>query len=94
MSHFDVTRVLAFETLSSTEANIPHIDANFVPNVFNDVTEFIEHKLAIMALYKSELQDEPHPRSIEGIRALSRYRGITVGVPYAEAFMLCRELLI
>ena len=94
MSYFNVTRVLAFETLSSTEANAPHIDVNFVPNVFNDVTEFIEHKLRIMALYKSELQEEPHPRSLEGIRALARYRGISVGVPYAESFMLCRELLI
>ncbi len=93
MSYFNVTRVLAFETLSSTEANAPHMDANFVPNIFNDVTEFIDHKLKIMALYKSELLEEPHPRSLEGIRTLSRYRGITVGVPYAEAFMLCRELI-
>ena len=92
MQDFNVTKILAFETLSSTEANAPHVDANFIPNIFNDVTNFIEEKLEIMALYKSELSKWPKPRSIEAVRALSQYRGITIGVPHAEAFMLCREI--
>ena len=32
----------------------------------------------------------PHPRSGEGIRALAKFRGGTIGVSYAEAFMCIR----
>jgi LmbE family N-acetylglucosaminyl deacetylase len=62
-----------------------------VPNVLTDVTEFLEKKLEIMALYKSELQQFPLPRSLDSMRALARFRGATIGVEFAEAFMLVRE---
>jgi LmbE family N-acetylglucosaminyl deacetylase len=87
-----VTRLLSFETLSSTEAAPANPSRAFLPNVFSDVTAFIERKLEIMALYETELQPFPLPRSLESIRALARYRGATVGLEYAEAFMLIREL--
>ena len=45
-----------------------------------------------MAMYESELQPFPMPRALESVRALARCRGATVGVAYAEAFMLIREL--
>ncbi len=93
MQDFNVRKILAFETLSSTEANTPYLDTTFTPNIFNDITQFIEQKLQIMKLYKSELQEGSQPRSIDAIRALSHYRGVTIGVPYAEAFILCRELI-
>lgn len=87
-----VKRLLSFETLSSTEAAPANSSRAFVPNVFSDVTAFIDRKLEIMSLYETELQPFPLPRSLESIRALARYRGATVGVEYAEAFMLIREL--
>jgi LmbE family N-acetylglucosaminyl deacetylase len=87
-----VTRLLSFETLSSTEAAPANPARAFVPNVFSDVTPFIERKLEIMSLYETELQPFPLPRSLESIRALARFRGATVGLEYAEAFMLIREL--
>jgi len=87
-----VTRLLSFETLSSTEAAPANPWRAFVPNVFSDVTAFIDRKLEIMSLYETELQPSPLPRSLESIRALARFRGATVGVEYAEAFMLIREL--
>jgi len=45
-----------------------------------------------MKIYESELQAPPLPRSIEAIQALARFRGASVGIKYAEAFMLLREL--
>lgn len=88
-----VRRILSFETLSSTEAAPALADRAFVPNVFVDITRYIEEKLSIMALYETEAQPYPQPRSPETIRALARFRGGSIGVEYAEAFMLLREVL-
>jgi LmbE family N-acetylglucosaminyl deacetylase len=87
-----VRRILAFETLSSTDAAPPIPGRAFVPSVFHDIGEWLERKIELMALYASETQDEPLPRSPSTIRALARLRGATVGVEYAEAFWLVREL--
>lgn len=87
-----VKRVLSYEILSSTDAMPAHPALAFVPNVFNEVTEFLEKKIEIMSLYRSELQPFPLPRSSESIRALARYRGATIGAEFAEAFMLVREV--
>ena len=92
MCSFGVRRVLAYETLSSTDAAAPG-DRPFVPTVFSDIGDFLEQKLAIMARYGSEAQDHPLPRTESAIRALARFRGATVGVEYAEAFELVRELV-
>ena len=93
MARYGVRRVLSYETLSSTEAAPPHPNAVFIPNVFSDVTPHIERKLEIMALYETEIQPDPMPRSPSAIRALARYRGATIGTEYAEAFMLVRETI-
>ena len=88
----DVRRVLAYETLSSTDAAAPG-DRFFVPTVFADVGEHLERKLRIMTLYASEKQEHPLPRAESAIRALARFRGASVGIEYAEAFQLVRELV-
>ncbi len=91
MARLGVRRVLCYETLSSTEAAPPQPSRAFLPNVINDITAYIERKLEIMGLYESEVQPDPLPRGSSAIRALARYRGATIGVDYAEAFMLVRE---
>ncbi|HKG45145.1 MAG TPA: PIG-L deacetylase family protein [Pyrinomonadaceae bacterium] len=87
-----VKRVLSYEVFSSTDAAPVNPARAFLPNVFIDVSEFIETKLEIMALYESELQASPLPRALDSLRALARVRGATIGVEYAEAFMLVREV--
>jgi len=87
-----IKRVLACEVLSETDAAPPLTNNVFIPNVFVDVSSTIERKLEIFSLYESELHSEPLPRSLSAIRALARYRGATIGVEYAEAFMLVREV--
>jgi N-acetylglucosamine malate deacetylase 1 len=93
MGSLGVRRILAFETLSSTEAAPPVAGRAFVPTVFSDISAELERKLKIMAFYESEIQPDPMPRGPAAIRALGRLRGATVGVEYAEALWLVRELV-
>ena len=88
-----VKRVLSFESLSSTEAGPYSTGRVFLPNVFCDISPYIEQKLGIMEMYGTESQDDPLPRGPEAIRALARFRGATIGVPYAEAFTLLLDIL-
>ena len=52
----------------------------------------MKDKLEAMRMYKSQLQDAPAARSLEGMKAAAAHRGAIVGVKYAEAFMLIREV--
>jgi LmbE family N-acetylglucosaminyl deacetylase len=84
-----VKTLLLFETPSSTEWNLS-IAGSFAPTWFNDVSSRIDLKCAAMKCYESELRDLPHPRSLQGIRSLSLWRGATCGYEAAEAFVLGR----
>lgn len=85
-----IRRILAYETISETEQAA--FGQPFVPNVFIDVSSTFMRKQQIMALFPSELQAFPLPREASAIEALARFRGATLGVGYAEAFMLVREV--
>lgn len=82
-----------YETLSETGWNIPIEGRCFNPNMWVDITDTIEDKLGAMSCYESQLIEYPHPRSKEAISALAQFRGATVGVPYAESFMLVRRIV-
>ena len=41
---------------------------------------------------KNEIRKYPHPRSIEGVEILSKYRGMMAGVKNAEAFFIRRKI--
>ena len=88
-----VRRVLGFETLSSTDAAPQRGDRMFMPNVFSDITPYMDRKIDVMRLYESEIHAEPMPRSPSAIRALARLRGATIATDYAEAFTLIREVM-
>jgi LmbE family N-acetylglucosaminyl deacetylase len=88
-----IQRVMACEVLSETDAAMPMPETAFLPNVFVDISETFPAKLQIMELYESELHPELLPRSASAIEAQARLRGATIGVKYAEAFMLLREII-
>ena len=92
MKRRGIRRVLGYETLSSTDAAPQRGDRMFMPNVFSDITPYLEEKLDVMRLYETEIHAEPMPRSPSAIRALARFRGSTISAEYAEAFALIREL--
>lgn len=87
-----VRRVLSYETLSETDF-ILKSDGLFRPTSYVDISPFMEHKLALMRYYRSELGSHPFPRSEIAMRALAQLRGAQSGFEYAEAFQLLRERL-
>lgn len=87
-----VKRIYAYETLSETEWSAPYGDNTFIPTVFENISEFIELKKKAFQFFTTQEKKFPHPRSLKTIEVLSNYRGATVGVPNAEAFMLIREI--
>jgi LmbE family N-acetylglucosaminyl deacetylase len=88
-----VRTLLSFEVPSSTEWQLPGPATAFVPNWFVDISETLELKLAALDAYAAELREWPHPRSRRGVTHLAHWRGATVGVDAAEAFVLGRQLL-
>ena len=88
-----IKKVYMMETLSETEFAPSISDLSFIPNSFNDISEFFEKKLDIMKLFESEMGIHPFPRSEENIRALATFRGASSGCIYAESFMLLKEML-
>ena len=64
----------------------------FNPNVFEDITNEIKSKNKAFLSYQSEIEQFPHPRSIESIESLAKYRGAQVGIKFAEAFELIFEI--
>lgn len=86
-----IEKIYMMEALSETEFALSTPAKTFIPNVFVDITPYMERKLEIMSLYKTEIMPEPYPRSLSSIEALARYRGSRAGVKYAEAFQLLYE---
>lgn len=86
-----IEKIYMMETLSETEFAPAIPSFSFIPNVFVDITEYIDKKLEIMSLYDTEIMKEPLPRSLSSIKALARVRGSRAGVMYAEAFQLLYE---
>lgn len=86
-----IERILMLEALSETEFAPAIPSTSFVPNVYVDISDFMDEKLEIMSMYEPELMPEPYPRSLSSIEALARVRGSRCGVKYAEAFMLLYE---
>jgi LmbE family N-acetylglucosaminyl deacetylase len=85
-------RLYCFETPSSSEWGTPDPASRFVPTRFVDVTGTVEAKLRAMACYETAIRAHPHPRSLEALRARAATWGSVVGRPYAEPFVLVREV--
>jgi len=85
-----VEKVLCFEVPSSTEWRFAGSGPAFAPNWFVDVSAHLDTKLAALREYKAEMRAWPHPRSYKAVTHLARWRGASVGVEAAEAFVLAR----
>ena len=89
---FSVKEIYAFEVLSSTGWNSSTIENVFIPNTFVDITRVWKKKTDALHCYNNELRDFPHARSYKGVETLAIYRGVSIGVEYAEAFNLERKI--
>lgn len=86
-----IKKICLMETLSETEF-APANGPVFSPNLFVDITEHIEEKIEIMALYPGEMGRHPFPRSPEAARALAMVRGASANCNYAESFMVLKAI--
>jgi LmbE family N-acetylglucosaminyl deacetylase len=81
----------SFEILSSTEWNLHN---PFKPNTFVKLSaDDVNNKIKAIGLYDGEIREFPHSRSADGIKTLSQYRGMQVGVNYAEAYIANRIII-
>jgi N-acetylglucosamine malate deacetylase 1 len=87
-----IERLLAFETASSTEWSPPGSSSAFAPNWFVDISATLGAKIDALGAYQTEMRAWPHPRSFEAVEHLARWRGATIGVEAAEAFVLLRNV--
>ncbi|MDD3597875.1 PIG-L deacetylase family protein [Sulfuricurvum sp.] len=87
-----IKKIYMMETLSETEFAPGTKEDSFIPNVFVDISDFMERKIEIMKIYASEIAEHPFPRSEKNIRALGTLRGATAGCEYAESFVLLKEI--
>ena len=79
-----------YETLSETEFNFVE-NRTFRPNVFINISQYLDDKIKMMKNYESEIGEFPFPRSEKAIRSLAALRGSQSGFEAAEAFELVYE---
>ena len=82
-----IQKIFMYETLSETNFNFIETRV-FKPNYFVDISKFIEKKLKICSIYKTEMYKHPFPRSKTSVKALADLRGSQSGFQSAEAFEL------
>lgn len=84
-----VRMILMYEVVSETDQAFHHA---FKPNLFVDISQFLDKKVEALDCYQSEIGIHPFPRSKESTRARALLHGASCGVEFAEAFILVRGL--
>jgi LmbE family N-acetylglucosaminyl deacetylase len=87
-----IRELLMFEVASSTGWRAG-AESAFCPNHFCDISATLELKLRALSAYASEMRPWPHARSMEAIESLAKWRGSSVGLSAAEAFVLVRRVV-
>lgn len=82
-----VKNILCYETLSETEWGLDSFHPNYY-EVLSNVN--IKNKISAFKEYKSQIKDNFHPRSENGIKNLAKYRGNNISKENAEAFKIIR----
>ncbi len=88
-----IKKVLAYETISETDFGMKPEDGGFRPNVYINISSFMEKKLDILDIFESEMGEFPFPRSRKALEALATLRGAQSNCHSAEAFMLIKEII-
>jgi len=57
-----------------------------------DIESCWDKKIGAWKCYEGEDRPFPFPRSVEGLKTLAQYRGLSVGLAKAEAFRLLRKI--
>lgn len=89
-NHF-LKRLIVYETLSETEFCLDKTKA-FFPNLYIDISRFLDQKIKLLNIYSSEVDQFPFPRSEESVMALAKYRGSSSNCLAAEAFQILKQI--
>jgi len=84
-----VKTLLAYEVPSET--NFAFKDF-FQPKIYYDISNYMDEKINILKIYKSELAQHPFPRSLEASKSLAKIRGSESNNVYAEAFHVIKMI--
>jgi|TARA_B110000438_G_scaffold95694_1_gene94950 N-acetylglucosamine malate deacetylase 1 len=87
-----VEKILCYEIHSSSNWS-GRLDKPFDPTEYNIISKKnLQSKLDAYACYKKEVRPGDHPRSLDSLKTLAKFRGNSVGRPYAEAFVVIRYI--
>lgn len=62
----------------------------FKPNYYFDISEIFMEKIELLKCHKTQLRDDPFPRSPQNLERLAGVRGAEIGVQYAEGYNLLK----
>lgn len=66
------------------------IQSSFQLNWYFDITEVLDEKIALLQCHKTQLRNDPFPRSPENLKRLAGLRGCDISTTYAEGYSLLR----
>lgn len=61
--------------------------------MYHDISDNIEDKVKLFSCYKSQIRKSPSPLNEGGIKRLASYRGLDIGVDYAELFYVQKMIV-
>lgn len=80
--------IYMYETPSTRFSPTP-FKPNYYVKIFSDQ---MAKKIEAFKIYKSEVKESYHPRSVKGVWNLAEYRGDEIGEEFAEAFVQVRRI--
>ena len=88
------TRPLSSKVKQIFSYEIPGITKfPFCPMVYENIKNQFSYKIKALNEYKTEIEEFPHPRSIDAIKSLANHRGMESGFMKAESFELIRSII-
>ena len=60
--------------------------------IYEDISSVFQLKLESLRRHKSQIHDRNHMISLDGVTRLAKFRGMEIGVGYAELFYLLRSV--
>ena len=63
-----------------------------MPTYFEDISDHLKDKINALKYYDTEMRKAPHARSYENVENLAKFRGSSIGVAAAEAFITIRDI--
>lgn len=84
------TVILESEEPYTWSASSIHTPVNF----YVDISDCFQEKITLLSCHKTQLRNDPFPRSPENLERLAGMRGCDIGKKYAEGYHLLRETAV